>query len=56
MAKRMALTDHIAFVGGVAKNAGMKVALEKELGVTLFVPFEPQITGALGAAISACGN
>jgi predicted CoA-substrate-specific enzyme activase len=55
MAKRMALTDHIAFVGGVAKNAGMKVALEKELGVTLFVPFEPQITGALGAAISAQG-
>jgi len=39
----------------VAKNAGMKVALEKELGVTLFVPFEPQITGALGAAISAYG-
>jgi predicted CoA-substrate-specific enzyme activase len=53
MAKRMALTDHIAFVGGVAKNAGMKVALETELGVALFVPFEPQITGALGAAISA---
>jgi (R)-2-hydroxyacyl-CoA dehydratese activating ATPase len=55
MVKRMALTDHIAFVGGVAKNAGMKVALEKELGVTLFVPFEPQITGALGAAIAAQG-
>jgi activator of 2-hydroxyglutaryl-CoA dehydratase len=55
MAKRMALTDHIAFVGGVAKNEGMKVALEKELGVTLFVPFEPQITGALGAARSAQG-
>ncbi|MCU0630626.1 MAG: acyl-CoA dehydratase activase [Methanoregulaceae archaeon] len=56
MAKRMALTDHVAFVGGVAKNAGMKVALEKELGFTLFVPFEPQITGALGAAISAQGQ
>jgi (R)-2-hydroxyacyl-CoA dehydratese activating ATPase len=53
MAKRMALTDNIAFVGGVAKNKGMKVAFEKELGVTLFVPSEPQITGALGAAISA---
>lgn len=55
MAKRMALTDHIAFVGGVAKNVGMKAALEKELEVTLFVPSEPQITGALGAAISAQG-
>lgn len=56
MAKRMGLKEHIAFVGGVAKNAGMKTALEKELGVTLYVPFEPQITGALGAAIAAQGN
>lgn len=56
MAKRMGLKEHIAFVGGVAKNAGMKVILEKELGVTLYVPFEPQITGALGAAIVGQGN
>ncbi len=53
MAKRMGMKEQIAFVGGVAKNAGMKAALEKELGVTLYVPFEPQITGALGAAITA---
>ncbi|MDD1708002.1 MAG: acyl-CoA dehydratase activase [Methanoregulaceae archaeon] len=56
MAKRMGLKEGIVFVGGVAKNAGMKAALEKELGVTLYVPFEPQITGALGAAIAAQGN
>jgi predicted CoA-substrate-specific enzyme activase len=56
MAKRVGLKEHIAFVGGVAKNAGMKAALEKELGVTLYVPFEPQITGALGAAIVGQGN
>jgi predicted CoA-substrate-specific enzyme activase len=56
MVKRLGLKDHIAFVGGVAKNAGMKGALEKELGVSLYVPFEPQITGALGAAIAAQGN
>jgi predicted CoA-substrate-specific enzyme activase len=53
MAKRAGLKDHIAFVGGVAKNAGMRAALERELGIKLFVPFEPQITGALGAAIAA---
>lgn len=53
MAKRMGLFGRIVFVGGVAKNAGMKAALEAELGVTLTVPFEPQITGALGAAIAA---
>ncbi len=56
MAKRAGLKDNIAFVGGVAKNVGMRAALEKELGVVLFVPFEPQITGALGAAIAARGH
>jgi (R)-2-hydroxyacyl-CoA dehydratese activating ATPase len=56
MAKRMGLKDRIAFVGGVAKNAGMKAALERELGVPLFVPFDPQITGALGAALAARGT
>lgn len=56
MAKRAGLKDHIAFVGGVAKNAGMRASLEKELGVALFVPPEPQITAALGAAIAARGG
>ncbi|MGB8311677.1 MAG: acyl-CoA dehydratase activase [Halobacteriota archaeon] len=51
MAKQVGLKGDIAFVGGVAKNAGMKAALERELGVTLFVPFEPQITGALGGSL-----
>jgi predicted CoA-substrate-specific enzyme activase len=53
MAKRVGLREHIAFVGGVAKNVGMKAALERELGTSLFVPPEPQLTGALGAAIAA---
>ena len=53
MVKRMDLRQNIAFVGGVAKNAGMRAALEEELGVKLFVPFEPQISGALGAALVA---
>jgi predicted CoA-substrate-specific enzyme activase len=51
MAKQVGLKENIAFVGGVAKNAGMKAALERELGITLFVPFEPQITGALGGSL-----
>jgi predicted CoA-substrate-specific enzyme activase len=55
MARRMGLKERIAFVGGVAKNAGMRAALEKELGVALYIPFEPQITGALGAALAAQG-
>ena len=51
MVKQVGLKENIAFVGGVAKNAGMKAALERESGVTLFVPSEPQITGALGGSL-----
>jgi predicted CoA-substrate-specific enzyme activase len=52
MAKRVGLKEDVAFVGGEAKNVGMRAALERKLGLTLFVPEEPQITGALGAALS----
>jgi predicted CoA-substrate-specific enzyme activase len=53
MTRRIHLKDPIAFVGGVAKNPAMRKALEKELRVSLFVPDEPQITGAVGAALYA---
>jgi activator of 2-hydroxyglutaryl-CoA dehydratase len=53
-AKQLGLREDVAFVGGVAKNTGIKTALERELGLVLFVPFEPQITGALGGAL--CGK
>ncbi len=56
MAKREGLRERVAFVGGVARNAGMKAALERELGTILYVPPEPQLTGALGAAIAARGK
>ncbi len=53
MARPMGLKEHVALVGGVAKNEGIRAALERELGVKLFVPDQPQITGALGAALIA---
>jgi predicted CoA-substrate-specific enzyme activase len=56
MVRRLQLEEPIAFVGGVARNAAMQAALEKDLGITLFVPDEPQITGALGAARVAQGR
>ncbi|MFC1493862.1 acyl-CoA dehydratase activase [Thermodesulfobacteriota bacterium] len=54
MAKRLGLKENIAFVGGVAKNRGMRKALEDYLGVN-FIPIsvDPQITGAIGAAVIA---
>ncbi len=53
MAKRIGLRNEVSFVGGVAKNSAMRAALEERLGAPLSVPPEPQITGALGAAIAA---
>jgi predicted CoA-substrate-specific enzyme activase len=53
MVRRLQIEEPVAFVGGVARNAGMHAVLEKELGLSLFVPNEPQITGALGAALIA---
>lgn len=53
MVRQVGLKQNVAFVGGVAKNAGIKAALEKELSISLYVPPEPQITGALGAACIA---
>jgi predicted CoA-substrate-specific enzyme activase len=51
MARQVGLKQNVAFVGGVAKNEGIKVGLEKELGISLYVPSESQVTGALGAAL-----
>lgn len=53
MVRRVGANPIIAFAGGVAKNSGVKRALEEALGVTLVTPPEPQIVGALGAALIA---
>jgi len=60
IAKRVVLMGaHIKFqketvlTGGVAKNVGVKKALQDEIGIDIFVPQEPQIIGALGAALLA---
>lgn len=53
MAKPMGLKTHVVLVGGVAKNPAIRAALERELGCKLYVPSEPQITAALGAALIA---
>jgi predicted CoA-substrate-specific enzyme activase len=45
--------DRVVFTGGVARNEGMKKALEDRMGKHVLVPENPQIVGALGAAIIA---
>lgn len=42
-----------AFTGGVAQNSDLALCLETELGSKILIPPEPEITGALGAAILA---
>ncbi len=53
MANRVGVEPPVAFAGGVAKNVGVVRALEEVLGQSLIVPEEPQIVGALGAALMA---
>ncbi len=53
MAKQVGLQNDVIFTGGVAKSLGMKMTLEKILGYKVFAPPEPQINGALGAALLA---
>ncbi len=53
MAKRVGVEEDVVLTGGVAKNDGVRLALERKLGVRIKVPKEPQIVGALGAAIFA---
>jgi len=43
----------LMFCGGVAKNVGVVKVLEEMLGSKVAIPPEPQIVGALGAAVIA---
>lgn len=47
------LTDPVVFTGGVAMVPGMEAALESVLGRPVMLAPQPQMTGALGAAILA---
>ncbi len=51
MVKRFMREGVITFAGGVARNVGVRSALEEELGIRVYVPKRPQIVGALGAAL-----
>lgn len=53
LAERVGTAPPAVLTGGVAKNPGARKALEERFGLPLLVPPEPQITGALGAALIA---
>jgi predicted CoA-substrate-specific enzyme activase len=47
------VSETVGMTGGVAKNIGVVKAIESKLGVPLKIYDEPQIVGALGAALIA---
>jgi predicted CoA-substrate-specific enzyme activase len=53
MASSLICRPDAVFTGGVARNTGVKKFLEEEFGREFLVPDEPQIIGALGAALIA---
>jgi predicted CoA-substrate-specific enzyme activase len=56
MAKRIGVEPLLVFCGGVAKNVAVKKFLEEELGYEIVIPNQPQLTGAIGAALIAQEN
>jgi predicted CoA-substrate-specific enzyme activase len=56
LARNMGVRKDVAITGGLAKNEGVVEALEKHLGVEFVrFPYDPQIVGAVGAALFARG-
>jgi len=56
MLKRIPIEGDIVFAGGCAKNQCLKGLIEHALGKTVHVADNPEITGALGAALYAMEN
>lgn len=54
MVASIGIRHPFALTGGVAKNQGVVSAITRYLGDELYIPEEPQIVGAYGAAIYAC--
>jgi benzoyl-CoA reductase subunit A len=52
--KRVGIEEKFVITGGIGKNVGVVTKLEEKLdGIKITVPEEPQIAGALGAALFA---
>ncbi len=56
MLHRVGLTPPLCFAGGVAHNSCVVKLLEESLQTTLIVPEQPDLVGALGAALYGLGE
>jgi predicted CoA-substrate-specific enzyme activase len=53
MGRSVGFRKEVMLSGGVSKNRGIKKFLEEKIGMGIIIPEEPQIVGALGAALFA---
>ncbi len=53
LVRRTEVKPDLVITGGIAKNTGFISRIESRLGMKPLIPEEPQITGALGAAVLA---
>ena len=53
LVNQVGMTPPVVMRGGVAKNGGVVRILERLLETEIILPPEPQIVGALGAALFA---
>jgi (R)-2-hydroxyacyl-CoA dehydratese activating ATPase len=53
MVRRVGIAERVVFAGGGALNACLRQLLSQKIGHELTVPNQPQIVGALGAALVA---
>lgn len=56
MLQRAGFKTPLVFTGGVAKNRCINSLLSTKLGIKVLIPEEPQLVGALGAALAAAQN
>ncbi len=50
---KVGIKSDVVVTGGVAKNVAIIKELESKIGLSIIMPLEPQIVGALGAALLA---
>jgi predicted CoA-substrate-specific enzyme activase len=53
LAQRVGMQPEVVMTGGVSKNSGVVRAMAARMGRPVLVPDDPQIVGALGAALVA---
>jgi len=56
LAERLGVEEPVALVGGGARDLGLTKTMKDVMGVEVFIPKEPHMTAALGAALLATGK